>query len=74
MLEEKKVGPPVAKEIATHYGYSELALSRGCWPIDETTLARLKSLPDVLKPEKKFRVTFDYDPEYGFALLQVFQD
>ena len=58
-------------KVLSHYGYKDNAQTYGFWPINEETLERLRKLPDALDPKEKFRVTFDYDPEFGTALLQV---
>lgn len=59
------------RDIAEHYGYTETANTTGCWQIDETTLERLKTLPEVLDPKRKIRITFDYDPDFPRALIQI---
>lgn len=62
------------QSVAEHYGYSTVANKLGCWKIETGALDRLAFLPEVLDPKKKFRVTFDYDPEFPRALLQISED
>jgi hypothetical protein len=58
-------------EVEKHYGYTESAHASAYWEINENTLERLKLLPEALDPKKKIRVTFDYDPDFPRALIQV---
>lgn len=59
------------QEVIEHYGYKTAAGKSACWKIDRETLNQLSKLPEVLDPKKKFRVTFDYDPEFPRALIQI---
>lgn len=65
---------PLVKEVAEHYGYSEVSLFRGLWPIGPGVLENIRQLPEVLDETKRFRVIIDYDPEYTRMLVQVFTD
>ena len=61
-------------DVAKHFGYESIPEACGCWDVNETTLDRLRALPDVLNAickNEKIRVTFDYDPDFPKALLQV---
>lgn len=66
--------PPLAREVAEHYGYSEISAFRGMWPIQPGVLENIKLLPETLDETKKFRVIIDYDPEFTWALVQIFTD
>jgi len=60
--------------ILKHYGYSMAAPTIGRWPID-TALDRLIGLPEALRQmdagKQKIRITFDCDPDFPEALLQI---
>ena len=64
----------ISETVAAHYGYKSLSSKRGMWPIAPGVLDRLSRLPEVLDEKKKFRVIFDYDPEFQRALIQIFED
>ena len=72
-MEGESMNEPSTNTIAAHYGYTSTANATGCWPIDQGTLERLKTLAEVLDPKKKIKVTFDYDPDFPSASLQVWE-
>lgn len=75
------------REILAHYGYEgegygviEEGTCVGIFPKDGNSIfppaiERLRNLPEILQGdycgEKKLRVTFDYDPEFPYAVLQI---
>lgn len=64
-------------ETLRHYGYGESSTAPSCgiWRNDEGVLDRLGELPQVLRlygaEKNKIRVVFDYDPDYGKSVLQI---
>lgn len=62
------------EEVFAHYGKTcpkENGYSHGIWRREEA-LERLKKLPELLpylNPKRKIRITFDYDPDFPFALF-----
>lgn len=75
--EADNVTEPDREIILKHYGYDSecVAPMMGIWRNDGTALSRLISLPDALglykAEQRKIRVIFDYDPDYPWAVLQI---
>lgn len=65
------------EQVMRHFGYDarDRAGWRGNWPNDGTAIDRLEALPEVLrkfyKGNTRLRVTFDLDPDFQRALLQI---
>jgi len=61
-----------------HFGYEKLAEWFGLWDNTPERLAQLKSggnalfVPfDVFGLDKKYHLSFDYDPDYPWMLIQL---
>lgn len=68
----------VTEEVAArHYGYEpdQLSQRKRFWANSETVMDKFMGIAYGLKKHRKkvgkVRITFDYDPEYPVALLQV---
>ncbi len=66
---------PSTEEICAHYGYNYVGKWHSHWPNVPGQIDRLSDLPDFIKTvgldKQRFRVTFDYDPDYPNMLLQA---
>ena len=66
---------PSMEEIYAHYGYTNQNGWHSNWPNEPGQINRLSDLPDFIKAagldKQRFRVTFDYDPNYPNMLLQA---
>ena len=68
---------PGLEESAAHYGYDVSALKdwHSCWPNAPEQIERLAGLPEFIKmsglENQRFRITFDYDPDYPNMLLRA---
>ena len=62
------------EEVFAHYGKTcpkENGFGYGLWPREEA-MEKLKKLPELLpkkKTKREIRITFDYDPDFPFALF-----
>ena len=65
---------PDLQEVMAHFGYETIGEWSSIWLNKPGQIERLAGLPEFIKTlglDKKFRITFDYDPAYPKMLLQA---
>lgn len=61
-----------SQTVLEHYGREmDVHAMRGFWKNDDSVLENLKKIPELLDAKEKIRITFDYDPDYPRALIQI---
>lgn len=75
-MSNRTSNPSTLKDALQHYGYDaerKSGVFYGFWD-REIALQNLIMIPESMKKiglDKKYRIVFDYDPDYPKALLQL---
>lgn len=65
---------PTPQEVMAHFGYETIGEWSSTWLNVPGQIERLASLPEIIKMlglDKRYKITFDYDPAYPKMLLQA---
>lgn len=65
---------PTLQEVMAHFGYDTIGEWSSTWLNVPGQIERLAALPEFLRLmglDKRYRITFDYDPDYSNMLLQA---
>lgn len=65
---------PALQEVMAHFGYETIGEWSSTWLNKPGQIERLSKLPEFIKMlglDKRYRIIFDYDPDYPKMLLQA---